>query len=262
MLLKVTNFPHGFIKRATGYSKLHVESLGGPLLLSVQHILLGLLEVFLGHLHPPLSESKKTSLSTDCLDVGSREIILRHDVLLKVNIFSQGHFPCVDAKDSTLGLLVWVWELNFPVNPARPNQSRVKGLNPIGCHDHLSVTACIKPIQLVEEFQHCPLDLSFSSAVAVVPFSPHRINLVNEYNGGTVLVCHPEQLPHQLGTVSKVFLDQLASNHSEEGCASLVGNSLCQQGLAGARGAVQDHPLGWLDPHLLVVFWMGERQLH
>merc|ERR1719239_2134318 len=86
--------------------------------------------------------------------------------------FCQSHFPCVDAEDSTLGLLVWEWELNFPVNSARSDQSRVKSLNPIGCHDHLSVTACIKPIQLVEKFQHCPLDLSLSSAVAVVPFSP------------------------------------------------------------------------------------------
>merc|ERR1719500_2217763 len=150
----------------------------------------------------------------------------------------------------------------FPVNSARTDQSRVKGLNPIGCHDHLGVTACIKPIQLVEEFQHCPLDFSLSSAVAVIPFSPHCINLINEDNGGTMLICHPEQLSHKLGTVSKVLLDQFASNHSEEGCAGLVGNSLCQQGLAGARGAVQDHPLGRLDAHLLVVLWVGERQLN
>ena len=47
--LKVTNF-HKVSSRGQGYSKLHVESLGGSLLLPVQHILLWLLEVFLGHL--------------------------------------------------------------------------------------------------------------------------------------------------------------------------------------------------------------------
>merc|ERR1711971_1459409 len=180
MLLKVTNFPQ--IKRTRIYSKLHVESLRGSLLLPVKHILLRLLEVFLGHLHPPLSESEQSSLSADCLDVGTREIVLGHNVLFKVNVFSQGHFPCVDAKDSALGLLVWERELNFPVNSARSDQGRVKGLNPIGRHDHLGVSACIKPIQLVEQFQHCPLDLSFSSTVAVVPFSPNCINLINEDN--------------------------------------------------------------------------------
>ena len=74
---------------------------------------------------------------------------------------------CVDAKDSALGLLVWEWELNFPanfgsiflermdsigqifdhcrskyltkspVNSARSDQGWVKGLNPVGRHDHL-----------------------------------------------------------------------------------------------------------------------------
>ena len=69
---------------------------------------------------------------------------LGHNVLFKVNILSQGHFPwqkgmqwflsnflenikladtsnnevstCVDPKDSALGLLIWEWELNFPGN--------------------------------------------------------------------------------------------------------------------------------------------------
>merc|ERR1711971_948743 len=122
MLLKVTNFPQ--IKRTRIYSKLHVESLRGSLLLPVKHILLRLLEVFLGHLHPPLSESEQSSLSADCLDVGTRDIVLGHNVLFKVNVFSQGHFPCVDAKDSALGLLVWERELNFPVNSARSDEGR------------------------------------------------------------------------------------------------------------------------------------------
>merc|ERR1719234_1119865 len=202
------NFPH--FKRTRIYSKLHVESLRGSLLLPVKHILLGLLEVFLGHLHPPLSEREQTSLSADCLDVGSREIVLGHDILFKVNILSQGHFSCVDAKDSALGLLIWERKLNFPVNSTRSDQGRVKCLNPVGRHDHLGVSARIKSIQLVEQFQHCPLDLSFSSAVAVVPFSPHGINLINEDNGGTMFISHPEQFSHQLRTVSKVLLDQLS----------------------------------------------------
>merc|ERR1719180_510033 len=113
--------------------KLHVESLWGSLLLPVEHILLRLLEVLLGHLHPPLSESEQTSLSADCLDVSSREIVLGHDILFKVNILSKGHFPCVDAKDSALGLLIRERELNFPVNSARSDQGGVKCLNPIGC---------------------------------------------------------------------------------------------------------------------------------
>ena len=39
----------------------------------------------------------------------------------------------------------------------------------------LGVTARIKSIQLVEEFQHCPLNLSFSATVAVVPETRNQI---------------------------------------------------------------------------------------
>ena len=58
MLLKVTNFPHSFSSRGHGFSKLHVESLWGSLLLPVQHILLRLLEVLLGHLKEKKVESE------------------------------------------------------------------------------------------------------------------------------------------------------------------------------------------------------------
>ena len=44
------------------------------------------------------------------------------------------------------------------------------------------------------------------------PFSADSINLVDEDDTGTVLIGHPEQLPHQLGTVSEVLLDQLTSH--------------------------------------------------
>ena len=53
---------------------------------------------------------------------------LRQDKLLQVDILSQRHPACVDAKDAALGLGVRQRELNLPINPARPDECRVQGL--------------------------------------------------------------------------------------------------------------------------------------
>ena len=50
-------------------------------MLTVQHVLLGLLEVLLGHLHPPLPQGQETGLSADGLNVGTREVILNIKVV-------------------------------------------------------------------------------------------------------------------------------------------------------------------------------------
>ena len=107
MLPRVTNLPYHGFTRGHGYNRLHVESFWGSLLLSVKNILLRLLKVFLGHLekrggssknrewtknlylHPPLSKGEEASLSADCLDVRSREIILRWTFVMKLALHDQ-----------------------------------------------------------------------------------------------------------------------------------------------------------------------------
>ena len=60
---------------------------------------------------------------------------------------------------------------------------------------YLGIPSGIKPIKLIEQLQHGPLDLSLPTAVAVVPLGPHCINLVDEDDAGAVLVSNAEQLP-------------------------------------------------------------------
>ena len=62
---------------------------------------------------------------------------LRQDKLLQIDILSQRHPACVDAKDATLGFGVRQRELNLPINPARSDECWVQGLYPIRSHDHL-----------------------------------------------------------------------------------------------------------------------------
>ena len=62
-------------------TSLHVQALWSSLLFPVEDVLLGLLEVLLGHLHPPLPQGQETGLSADGLYVGTREVILNIKVV-------------------------------------------------------------------------------------------------------------------------------------------------------------------------------------
>lgn len=57
------------------------------------------------------------------------------------------------------------------------------------------------------------------------PLSSDGINLINEDNGGSVFFCHSEKLPHQLGPVTKVLLDEFWPDNTQECGRRLVGNS-------------------------------------
>jgi len=104
---------------------LEVEPLRGALLLPVEHVLFGLLEVLVGYLHPPFSEGEESGLGTDGLDVSAGEVILGHDVLLKVYVLRQSHTTCVDVENSALRLLIGEGELDLSINSAWTNEGGV-----------------------------------------------------------------------------------------------------------------------------------------
>jgi hypothetical protein len=73
--------------------------------------------------------------------------------------------------------------------------------------------------------------------------------------------CDTEELPDKFWAVSKVLLNKLATNDSQESCTRLVGDGLRKKRLASTRNTVQDDTLGWFDAHLLVEFGVSERKL-
>mgnify|MGYP001658135480 CR=1 FL=1 len=128
----------------SSYQRLQVQTLhGATVLLRLHDTLPGSTEIVHLHPHPALSQSHQTSLSTDGTNVGSREIILLVDELLKVNIVTEGHLRSVKREDLLLGvfwellvnryktmhiritLTVWVLEENLTINTTRADQSRI-----------------------------------------------------------------------------------------------------------------------------------------
>mmetsp|Transcript_385 Transcript_385/g.996 ORF Transcript_385/g.996 Transcript_385/m.996 type:complete len:285 (-) Transcript_385:792-1646(-) len=240
----------------------HIEALGHPLLLLVEHLLLGLLEVAVRDLHPPLTEREEPRLRAHGLNVRTAQLVLGHHELLEVDVLREGHAPRMDVEDAALRLHVGEGELDLAVDAAGAQQRGVEGLDPVGGHDHLDVAPRVEPIHLVEQLEHCALDLALAAALAVVALGAHGVDLVDEHDRRGELIRDPEELPHQLGAIPKVLLDELAPHHAEECRAGGVGHRLGQESLPRARLAVEDHALGGLDADVLIQLGMGEGQLH
>jgi hypothetical protein len=55
--------------------------------------------------HSSLTESQETSLGADGLDVGTGEVVLLVDELVKIDVLVEGHFGGVEGEDLLLGRL-------------------------------------------------------------------------------------------------------------------------------------------------------------
>ena len=59
-------------------------------------------------------------------------------------------------------------KLDFSIDTTWSNESRVEGLDSIRSHDNFDVSSRVETIQLIQKFQHRPLDFTFTSGCRVV----------------------------------------------------------------------------------------------
>lgn len=58
-------------------------------------------------------------------------------------------------------------EFDLPVQTTRSHEGRVQGVRSVGGHQHFDVATWVKAIQLVDELQHCSLNLVVSASTVV-----------------------------------------------------------------------------------------------
>lgn len=58
-------------------------------------------------------------------------------------------------------------EFDLPVQTTRSHEGRVQGVRSVGGHQHFDVTTWVEAIQLVDELQHCSLNLVVSASTVV-----------------------------------------------------------------------------------------------
>jgi len=119
----------------------------------------------------------------------------------------QAHFASVNRENFSLGLLIWKGELDLSVDTTWSDQSWVKTLNPIGCHDHLYIATGVKTIQLVEKLKHCPLDFFLTARRRIIPLASDCVDFINEDNSWCHLLSTTEDFSDKLWTLTSILLD-------------------------------------------------------
>merc|ERR1719298_81342 len=100
----------------------------------------------------------------------------------------------MDVEDVSFGLYIRQRELDLPVDATRPNQRRIETFNLVRGHDHFYVPSFIKTVELVQQFQHRPLDLPRASGLTVVSFGTDGVDLVDENDRRRQVVRDAKQL--------------------------------------------------------------------
>jgi hypothetical protein len=113
----------------------------------------------------------------------------------------------VNRENLSLGLLIWKWELDLSVDTTRSDQSWVKTLDPVGCHDNLNIATSVKAIQLVEKLKHSPLNFFFTAGRRVIPFAANSVNFINEDNCWCHFFSTTEDFSNKLWTLTSILLD-------------------------------------------------------
>jgi len=97
----------------------NVKSLGDVALLPVEDLVLRFSEVSHADLHSSFSQGDETRFGAKGLNIGTREVILRHNEFFKVDVGGQAHLARVNLENSSLRLFVREWELDLTINSTR-----------------------------------------------------------------------------------------------------------------------------------------------
>ena len=101
-----------------------------------------------------------------------------------------------------------------------------------------------------------------AAAEARAALATHRINLVDEDDGGGSLFRVLEQIAHAARAHAHEHLDEVRARDAEERHARLAGHSAREQGFAGARRAHEQAASRNLRAHGLVLGGIGQKVLN
>mmetsp|Transcript_56794 Transcript_56794/g.164778 ORF Transcript_56794/g.164778 Transcript_56794/m.164778 type:complete len:390 (+) Transcript_56794:14-1183(+) len=219
------------------------------------------LEVVLGNMLSSFPECKHAGLSAHGLALGSaRAAHLRGD-LAEIDSAHEVHLPRVDLQNFQPRVLVRVRELDLPVDATRSEKRLIEDVDAVSGHDHLDVRRGFEAVQLIQQLKHRPLHLGVAALLSFHTRGADGIDLVHEDDGRRVLSSHDEKLANHSAALADVFLHELTAGDADEAALRVVGDRPRKQRLAGARWAVQQHPLRLRDAQSLEDLGMFDRQL-
>jgi hypothetical protein len=210
---------------------------GPPRLHAGDHALERGVEVLLGDLHAARPGGEDGRLVAHVGQVGAGEAggLAGDDV--EVDVLAQRLVARVDLEDLLAAADAGRRDEDLAVEAPRPQQRGVELVEQVGGgHDHDAVGRA-HPVHLDEQLVERLLALG---VVVRAAFTADRVDLVDEDDGRRVLARLAEQAPDARGAEAREHLHEARGRLRVEVRPRLLGDRLCQQGLAGARRAVQE----------------------
>ena len=179
----------------------------------------------------------------------------------EVDVRPQRHAARVHLQDRLTSASVRRLHGDPAVEAARAKQGLVEHVRPVGRSDHDHARRRVEAVHLGEDLVQRLLALVVSAAESCDPGSsrpPDRVELVDEDDRRRSLLRLSEQIPHARGAHSDDRLDELGRGDREEGSVGLTRNGSCEERLAGARRAREQHAVRNPATELSVLLRMAE----
>ena len=172
---------------------------------------------------------------------------------MQVHVLIQGLALGMDFKYLLAALDVGVVDHYLPVEAAGTQKRRVEDVAAVGGSQHDNAGIGGKAVHLHQKLVERLLPFVVSTAQARAPLAADGVDLVYEYHAGGGLLGLVEQVAHTAGAHAHVHFHELGAADGVEGHARFARHRLCQQRLAGAGRAYEQHALGYLRAQLGVL---------
>mmetsp|Transcript_4031 Transcript_4031/g.11812 ORF Transcript_4031/g.11812 Transcript_4031/m.11812 type:complete len:432 (-) Transcript_4031:97-1392(-) len=177
---------------------------------------------------------------------------------LRVHVVVELHVPRVDAEDLQPAVLVGHTNVDLAVEAAEAPKRSIDRVRPVRRADDHHIGPGLEPVHEREHLRH---DAALDFAVGLVALGSDRVDLVDEDDGGSILLGLLEGLAEVgLGLASHLGHDLRPVDEEEEG-PSLIGHGAGDQSLARPRRPVQEDTAGGLDTESLEQSRVAQGQL-
>ncbi len=195
------------------------------------------------------ARGQQRGLVEDVLEVGAGEARRTSRDGEQVDARRERLAARVDLEDLVAAGEVGGVDLDLPVEAARTQQRRVEHVGAVGRRDQDDAAAHVEAVHLDQQLVEGLLALVVTAAHAGAAVPADGVDLVDEDDGRGVLLGLLEQVAHAAGADTDEHLDEVGAGDGVEGDARLAGDGAGEQGLAGARRAVEQDALGDLGAH-------------
>ena len=169
---------------------------------------------------------------------------------LEVNIVRQRLTACMDLEYGLPALYIGHADIDLTVKTTRAQQRVIENIRAVCCRHDYDALVIAETVHLNKQLVECLLALIVSAAEAGAALAADGVDLVDEYDSRSDLLCLVEQVAHTRCADADIKLNKVGTGNGQKLHARFACNRFCEQGLTCSRGAYKQNALGYSCAHL------------